>query len=266
MSEELNTIKKVLAIVLKDPPETALKRLEGLVSEDAAPVTPLLCAISIVFGKGDPADYADEEKQWLDKFVTEGEKRAGEFQKGDTPDALLVRGLAQLLRLVSDQVNERAWSPYDVIIGNEQAKSLIQHALLKDPSNEVYELAHAVSLRFFPTRLKDKRMHEGIVRLQTLSHRPGTIGVGAKLMLTDHALRQGDWDLLLETSQDLKRAFPKASCVRAFVGVASSRLQKPAAARELRAALKMNPNEALAKRELDYISEAAKSRPRPQTT
>ena len=259
-TERLDTLATIIDTTLQYSSNESIKRLERLLSDDDDPATALLCAASLTVFKANLTTFTDEEQRALNNFINLGESRAETIPKEATADALFVRGMTRLLRVVNDQANDRASDLNDFTTQGEVSKSMIQQALLIEPSNEVYQLIHAASLRFFPTSLKDPRKQEGVTRLETLSRANGIVAVAAKLMLADHAVRRGAWDSLLEITQDLKKVYPRASCMHTLGGVALRRLRQPAAAeKEFKAALRMNRRDTLAKLELDNLMELGES-------
>ena len=138
--------------------------------------------------------------------------------------------------------------------GAEEGGDLIKSASDLEPDNDIYKVTHAVALRFLTAKKKRGRKQEGVRRLQQLRRRKGRLGVMARFMLIDHAIRRGDYSLMLNLSEQLKELLPNAACPLRFAGAAQLHLGNgEAAERELENALKMRPGHPEIKRELAHV-------------
>jgi hypothetical protein len=259
----MDTLQAIMGTVAEQTTETALKSIPRLVRSDESPIVPFACAIAIAFHQSSATRLSPERKKVFEKLATESNKRAKRLALEDSAESLIARGTAQLLKYMRYQFNGCPHVSHRYARQIEQAKALIEQASVMEPDNSFYELAHAVSLRFFfiEVQYDDGRKQDGFSRLVTLSQQPGSVGRVAKLMVLNHAMRRRQWDLLLETSRDLKRAFRRSSCMRTYAGIAHLYLGHEALARQqLKIALRMNPNDLFTQRQLDRTEEFFRKR------
>jgi len=253
----MDTLETIIKTIAEEPTEQVLKSITQIVKSEDDPVVPFACAIAIAYGQSPSTRLTDEAKRVFERLATETNRRA-RVSAENSAESLFARGAAQLLNFMRDQFNNRTEISRRYTRRIEEAKALIEKASLMEPENKLYELAHAVSLRFFSVKVKrdNTRKEEGFSRLVALSQHSGSVGVAAKLMIADHATRRREWDLLSGISADLKRALPGSSCMRALAGTAHLHLRHEASARrEYKAALKMNPNDPIIQRQLNEMEE-----------